>query len=166
MTSIFGGINQSDEQILRFIYREAVATGANRISLSDIYTEVRLLCPSEEKLIESVCLLKYYGYLDMEYDSNEACVFAVINSRCFEEYARDYRTDYYDLYIAVPEKIVNENLFRSEDIAKALKMPTKAINLILDYFMQNGFINANISEESNIHIYGVCQPFRRLFKKK
>jgi len=166
MASILGRINQSDEKILQIIYRDALETGADRISSNDIYKEIGLSDLSEERLIESMCLLKDYGYLDVEYDPREASASAVINSRYFEEYARNYRKDYYDLYIAVPEKIVNENLFKSEDIADALKMPTRVINLILDYFMQNRFIKADIIDECNIYIYDICPPFKRLFKKK
>ncbi|MFB3764101.1 MAG: hypothetical protein ACE14P_02505 [Methanotrichaceae archaeon] len=166
MTGMSGEIDHDDQQVLQLIYKKALEIESNTIKLSDLCKDIQYLNIFKENFIKSINVLRNYGYFDVEYNIKRTPISINISAVCFEEYARTYQKDYYYLFNLVPEKIVNETVLRSEDIAISLQMPLWMINLVLSYFIQNGFIKAKKMGKGNILICEISPPFKRVFKKK
>lgn len=166
MVNISGGINETDEKLFQFVYQKALEKETDLVSSNDVSEIIKSLAISKEELFESVDILRKYGLINPIITYNRTIVDIGITAGGFEAYARNYREDYYSLFDIVPSKIVNEKLWSSKDISGNLQKPLLVVNLILDYFIQGGFIKADQTLDMNIHILELDSQFTRTFRKK
>jgi len=166
MVKISNGINKTDEQLFQIIYEKFLEKGNNYMSIEDISEEIKPLSLSREELFESIEILGNYGLIIPNLSYNRTGGFIQINGNGFEKYARSYREDYYSLFEIIPDKIVNGKLLTSKDIAENLQKPLWIVNLVLDNFIQNGFIKCQMTLDMNIHILELAPQFARTFRKK
>jgi len=150
-----------DNFILRLACEVAIESGTSSPSPDRVWKRAELLEISRTDFDDALLLLDKYRFIEKQTGDDRIIAFTV-TIHGFHEYAKAYIPELESIRNAVIARIVNDRMMNSGDIWRALGQPKVIINYIIQYFMNQGWIeDVRQIDDGELLIVGVLPELKR-----
>lgn len=157
-------ISEEDNKVLAAVYRTALRTGKRYFNLSEMSSELDPLGIMSEDITDSLQMLDGRGYIRTERGGGQ--VFAIwVTGIGFLDYINKFAKEYYPVFEAVGDQIVNKSAKKNIEIAKSLEQPLIVVDLIIEYLEKLGHLRVSRYADYQIEIHKTSVELKRAFKK-
>lgn len=134
-----GGLTKTDNLVLKticdYIVQQNWFLSAGQ---KQIFREANKLGFSDSEIEDSIGVLKYCNYLDIEEVSDDCLITVTVSG--FENYAQAYIDDYETIVQKTVSAIVNDKIEGVNDVSSKIKLPTVIIYHIFNLLSAQGHI--------------------------
>jgi hypothetical protein len=129
----------TDERVLHAIYLHEVVEAKGAIELTELRATPALAQAPEDEVLASLEILESKELVHLEKPGGPA-LFASFTTEGFRHFAEAHVEGYQELLATVAAKLLNEDEYVNEEIAKKLACPVRLVNYLLDVLEAAGHI--------------------------
>lgn len=154
------GVARVDNLVLKAICERALEVGHENVSSDELSLE-SLSGISKSELSDSLDILENENLISLTRFLGAEMPYIKLLDLGFQRYAKAYMVDYETKVNAVAAAIVNEKLYRNEEIQSKFEIPSYFVDHILSVLERNGYIQMSRFIGGEIRIHDVSAKLRR-----
>ena len=163
------GLTELDSLILKICCEDLIQNSEASIDIvrpQNIFDQTRPMEVGDQDILESIEILEGEGYLDVSTVMGGGIFSMKVTARGFEDYARNYLSDYDDIYRSVALEIVNRDAKHVKTIAEALEQPEVVVDHIVRELESMGMIKAQEFAGGSLFIHNAHATLKRWLQEQ